>query len=431
MQEDELARWQEIGALAHGTDSQRRGHAVLTELRLLPALAVFDAVLIGTFPLDLDLPGSDLDIACSAEDLDACAVRVAQLYGDRSGYRARRAIHTGDPALVIEFETGGFTIQVFAQAIPVTRQRGYRHMLIEERLLRLAPAARSAIRALRAGGLKTEPAFARIFNLPGDPYETLYQMSDWDDERLAGCWKLEAGNSKLEAGNSATRVAAGGDRASLASSHQLPATSNQLPASSPAWWDARYRAGDARWDTGIVPPEVVALVASGVWTPGWAPGWALDLGCGPGVSSRYLTRYGFRVIGVDLSLVVLRRAHAAAAGLAAHFCAGDVTDLGFLRVRATLALDVGCFHSLPPDRRADYIASLAAHLLPGAHYLLYAFGPSLDADSGPIGLGPRDLAAFAPAFTLLQTQHGVDGDRPSAWYLFRRTNDGGRTTNDE
>ncbi|MCX6029599.1 MAG: class I SAM-dependent methyltransferase [Chloroflexi bacterium] len=207
----------------------------------------------------------------------------------------------------------------------------------------------------------------------------------------------------------------------------MTSISDQVSSSSPAWWDARYRASDARWDTGIVPPEVVALVASGVLIPGWA----LDLGCGPGVSSRYLARHGFRVIGVDLSLVALRRANAAAVGAPAFFCAGDVADLGFLRIQAAVALDIGCFHSLPPERRADYIASLAAHLLPGACYLLYAFAPSLDTTSAPSGLAPRDLAAFAPAFTLLQAQHGADGDRPSVWYLFRRTNDGGRTTNDE
>ena len=58
---------------------------------------------------------------------------------------------------------------------------------------------------------------------------------------------------------------------------------------SAAWWDARYRSGDIPWDTGIVPPEVVALVESG--EP--QPGWALDLGCGSGVTSRYLAHTGF------------------------------------------------------------------------------------------------------------------------------------------
>ncbi|MCX7707971.1 MAG: methyltransferase domain-containing protein [Anaerolineae bacterium] len=200
---------------------------------------------------------------------------------------------------------------------------------------------------------------------------------------------------------------------------------DQLSPVAPAvgsadWWEARYRSGDIPWDTGIVPPEVEALIASGR-----VPcGWALDLGCGSGLSSRYLARHGFRVIGVDLAQSALVRAHRAAqaAALPAFFCRGDVSQLGFLRVRATLALDIGCFHALPPDRRPFYVASLADLLVPGAFYLLYAFEPFLrEGEMAPHGVGAADIGRFAPYFILRQAQHGRDGDRPSAWYLFRRS----------
>ena len=194
---------------------------------------------------------------------------------------------------------------------------------------------------------------------------------------------------------------------------------NELPRGTPEWWNARYLSADAPWDTGIVPPEVVALVESG--EP--QPGWALDLGCGSGVTSRYLAERGFRVVGVDLALSALSRAAQMAArqGLAAHFCQGDVTDLGFVTVRATLAVDVGCFHAVAPERRLAYVESLAERLLPGALYLLYAFEPFLSEQTGPSGLSPADLAAFAPRFVLRWAQHGFDRERPSAWYLWQRT----------
>jgi SAM-dependent methyltransferase len=194
---------------------------------------------------------------------------------------------------------------------------------------------------------------------------------------------------------------------------------NDLPRGTPEWWNARYLSADAPWDTGIVPPEVVALVESG--EP--RPGWALDLGCGSGVTSRYLARCGFRVVGVDLALSALSRAAQMTSrlGLAAHFCQGDVTDLGFVKVQATLGVDVGCFHAVAPERRLAYIASLAKHLLPGALYLLYAFEPFLSEQGGPSGLNPTDLAAFAPRFVLRWAQHGFDRERPSAWYLWQRT----------
>jgi SAM-dependent methyltransferase len=194
---------------------------------------------------------------------------------------------------------------------------------------------------------------------------------------------------------------------------------NELPRGTPEWWNARYLSADAPWDTGIVPPEVVVLVKSG--EP--QSGWALDLGCGSGVTSRYLAANRFRVVGVDLALSALSRAAQMAArqGLAAHFCQGDVTDLGFVTVQATLSVDVGCFHAVAPERRLAYIASLAEHLFPGALYLLYAFEPFLSEQGSPSGLSPADLAAFAPRFVLRWAQHGFDRERPSAWYLWQRT----------
>ncbi len=132
---------------------------------------------------------------------------------------------------------------------------------------------------------------------------------------------------------------------------------------SAAWWDVRYRSGDIPWDTGIVPPELVDLVSSGLLMPGWA----LDIGCGSGLSSRYLAGHGFRTVGVDLAQSALVRGwrSAAAAGVPAYFCRGDASDLSCLAVQAVFALDVGCFHALPPDRRQAYVASLAAHLVSG------------------------------------------------------------------
>ncbi len=197
--------------------------------------------------------------------------------------------------------------------------------------------------------------------------------------------------------------------------------STQPEPGSPAWWDARYESGEIPWDSGIVPPEVEQLMLSGISSSGWA----LDLGCGRGTSSRYLAGRGFRVIGLDLSLTALHDAHQLALQAGqyqdAHFCAASVADLAFLEVQAVLALDVGCFHSLPLELRPAYVSSLARRLLPGAVFLIYALDPQPDAPSGPPGLAPADVGMFAPWFALRWAQHGQDRDRPSAWYLLQRT----------
>ena len=189
---------------------------------------------------------------------------------------------------------------------------------------------------------------------------------------------------------------------------------------SSEWWNQRYQMAETPWDTGIVPPEVHELVDSGALRP---PCVALDLGCGTGTNSAFLARLGFSVYGVDLAVTALQRARTKArtAGLPAFFCAGNVADLGFLPVQATFALDIGCLHSLSPDNRARYAASLARRLESGGLYLMYGFDQGTELDSGPAGFGADEIAQrFAPYFEILWRRPSLQGQRPVAWYLLRR-----------
>jgi predicted TPR repeat methyltransferase len=59
-----------------------------------------------------------------------------------------------------------------------------------------------------------------------------------------------------------------------------------------------YRLGLKPWDTGVVPPELVALVEG---PDALRPGRALDLGCGTGTHVVYLEHRGWLTTGVDLA----------------------------------------------------------------------------------------------------------------------------------
>ncbi|MFQ6101503.1 MAG: class I SAM-dependent methyltransferase [Anaerolineae bacterium] len=58
-------------------------------------------------------------------------------------------------------------------------------------------------------------------------------------------------------------------------------------------FDLQYLLGRSPWDTGVTPPEVVELIASG----DFPPGRALDLGCGTGTNGITLARHGWEVVG--------------------------------------------------------------------------------------------------------------------------------------
>ncbi len=188
---------------------------------------------------------------------------------------------------------------------------------------------------------------------------------------------------------------------------------------SPAYWDARYRDGQTPWDQGTVAPEVLAFVAG---HPGEGR-WALDIGCGTGTHSRELARHGYRVVGLDLSWVALRRALSAAQheDLPWYGVQADAADLGLLQCTFAVALDIGCFHGLTTAQQRRYAAGLALRLEPEGFYLLYALHPAPEAAGGPPGVKPEQVEAiFRPFLELREYKPGWQGDRRADWWLWQR-----------
>jgi len=166
-----------IERLKEGTPAQQAAWRVLTELGILDLLSPFDARLAGTIPIDVDIPGSDLDVICQADDLNALARVLATHYGHHTGFQMKRKVRYGHPVLVCEFAYNQLPIQVYGSPTPVAQQRAWVHMVAEAYLLsQSGPEAKAAVRALKSSGMKTEPAFAHVFGLQGEPYEVLYEL---------------------------------------------------------------------------------------------------------------------------------------------------------------------------------------------------------------------------------------------------------------
>jgi hypothetical protein len=179
-----LPNWHDITYLQHGSPCQRRAFDVLQRHALLPRLAAYALVLVGTFPLDLTVPGSDLDIICEVPDLAAFRHTLAG-FAAYPKYAVRLA-STTNPALVASFELEGLPVELFGQALPTNRQNGYHHLVVEARLLAVGGASlRQQVLGLKASGVKTEPAFAQVLGLPGNPYQALLTLEACDEAALA------------------------------------------------------------------------------------------------------------------------------------------------------------------------------------------------------------------------------------------------------
>jgi len=156
----------------------------LADSGVLNRLAAFDPHIAGTPPLGLDLPNSDIDILCNAPDPQAFAAAVWAAYRDLPGF-AMWQWQGSDRPVVARFHYADWLFELFGQACPVAEQLGWRHFAIEQRLLALGGEPfRAAVMARRHAGAKTEPAFAQVLGLPGDPYTALLTLEQLDDDTL-------------------------------------------------------------------------------------------------------------------------------------------------------------------------------------------------------------------------------------------------------
>jgi hypothetical protein len=154
------------------------------ESGVLETLAVFHPHIAGTPPLAIDIEGSDIDVLCDYADACAFTRAAVDAYATAEGFRISQWRSSGR-AVVVNFLLAGWPFEIFAQTTPVQRQTGWRHFLVEKRLLDLGvPELRTAVVAAKRSGRKTEPAFADLLKLDGNPYEALLALEQLDDNAL-------------------------------------------------------------------------------------------------------------------------------------------------------------------------------------------------------------------------------------------------------
>ena len=150
---------------------------------LMRKLAPWTPRWVGSIPLGIHGPGADIDIACCARDgLSAFKAALGEIWPQAE---VVDNIHAGEPSVIARLTLAGVPVEIFGRERPVETHESYVHWLAEHRLLRLAETRlRDDIRAAKADGLKTEPAFAHCLKLGGDPYVELLKLASPGDDAL-------------------------------------------------------------------------------------------------------------------------------------------------------------------------------------------------------------------------------------------------------
>lgn len=151
---------------------------------ILNELAAFDPHVAGTLPLGIALPTSDIDVLCYAPDHGIFTAVLWTAFRYFENFSLRQRIDLGRP-VICSFLAHGWVIEVYGGAEPIARQSGWRHLLVQRRLLALGgDAFRQSLIAKRREGAKTEPAFAAVLGLSGDPYEALLALEPMPESKL-------------------------------------------------------------------------------------------------------------------------------------------------------------------------------------------------------------------------------------------------------
>lgn len=100
----------------------------------------------------------------------------------------------------------------------------------------------------------------------------------------------------------------------------------------------------------------------------------LDLGCGNGYYSNYLSKKGFKVTGIDVSKKIIDFAKQSYKHKNLEFRQADIfSEKDFFYEKYNFLLDVGLFHNILPEKRKDYAQKLYNLLEEEGKLLVFCF----------------------------------------------------------
>lgn len=166
--------FEKIDYLKDGSERQKSAYQNLTKYRILEKLADFNPILAGTIPINIDIPESDLDIIYHWTNKIEFINLLKKFFSKELNFSLKEVKILNEETVITNFRIDNFEIEIFGQNIPCKFQNAFKHMLIEYQILQeKGEEFRQKVIELKMQGIKTEPAFAKLLNLIGDPYISL------------------------------------------------------------------------------------------------------------------------------------------------------------------------------------------------------------------------------------------------------------------
>jgi 2-polyprenyl-3-methyl-5-hydroxy-6-metoxy-1,4-benzoquinol methylase len=139
------------------------------------------------------------------------------------------------------------------------------------------------------------------------------------------------------------------------------------------WWSNFYsnKGKPIPFFKNIPDENLVSYVDSGILKHGKV----LDVGCGIGRNSIYLSNNGFEVCGIDFSKTSIEMAKeiAKVQSIKIDFLCESIFDFQCQPESFDFIYDSGCFHHIKPHRREQYLNTILSLLKPDGYFAMACF----------------------------------------------------------
>lgn len=160
-----------------GNSLQRKIFQVLSDDKILDKISLYDPLLVGSIPLELDTKESDVDLICCFTDQNSYMEYMDSSFSTFQGYKMETYDQYGEKTVTVSFLSSGISFEIFAQQIPGRQQMAYRLLLIKKHLLDThGPKFKTEILKMQQLGMKSEEAICKLLDLKGNPYLALLNL---------------------------------------------------------------------------------------------------------------------------------------------------------------------------------------------------------------------------------------------------------------
>lgn len=165
----------DITYLKFGNKKQQNVYQILIQNKIMENLSAYTPIVVGTIPIHIDIETSDIDIICYVRDKNQFIEVLVSCFGNMKGFKVTK--NTAFDSIKANFYLEDFEFEIFGQDLESFQQNAYQHMIIEHSILmEKGEEFRQEIIKLKRQGLKTEPAFAKLLGLDGNPYQELLKL---------------------------------------------------------------------------------------------------------------------------------------------------------------------------------------------------------------------------------------------------------------